>query len=66
MYFQPGLFRLPIPKIEDTCNRYLAALKPVAPSDSAFSEAQKAVDSFRREGSVGQGCVAMLCPGVDI
>lgn len=55
MHFQPGLLRLPIPKIEDTCARYLAALEPVAPSPEAFSKTQELVRDFQRSGGMGHG-----------
>ena len=55
MYFQPGLFRLPIPKLEDSCARYLAALKPVAPSEEAFAKTKDLVEDFKRAGGIGQG-----------
>ena len=55
MYFQPGLFRLPIPKLEDTCARYLAALQPVAPNEEAFANTKRLVEDFKREGGVGRG-----------
>lgn len=53
MHFQPGLMRLPIPKLNDTCARYTAALQPVAPSPQAFTKAQEAVQDFQREGGIG-------------
>lgn len=55
MHFQPGLLRLPIPKIEDTCARYLAALEPVAPSADAFTKTQELVQDFQRNGGMGHG-----------
>lgn len=55
MHFQPGLFRLPIPKLEDTCARYLAALKPVVPNEEAFTKTQELVEDFKRAGGIGQG-----------
>lgn len=56
MHFQPGLFRLPIPKLEATCERYLAALKPVVSTDDAFAKTLKLVEDFKRkDGGIGQG-----------
>ena len=57
MHFQPGMLRLPIPKVEDTCARYLAALQPVAPSDEAFVKTQELVQDFQRKGGIGHGKV---------
>ena len=61
MHFQPGLLRLPIPKLDDTCARYLAALQPVAPSPEAFTRTQELVQDFQRSGGLGQGMKAMVC-----
>ena len=61
MHFQPGLFRLPIPKLENTCDRYLAALKPVTPNEEAFAKTQELVEGFRRAGGVGQGMIKYPC-----
>jgi len=45
-HFQASLPRLPVPKLEDTCRRYLAALTPVlAPEELLKSE--KIVHAFR-------------------
>ena len=55
MHFQPGLLRLPIPKLEDTCARYLAALQPVAPSKEAFANTQSLVQDFQGTGGIGHG-----------
>lgn len=46
---------MPIPKIEDTCARYLAALKPVAPSEQEFVTTQGLVEDFKHKGGIGQG-----------
>lgn len=53
MHFQAGLFRLAIPKLEDTCERYLSALKPVVQSESAYAVTQKFVEQFRQ--GIGKG-----------
>ena len=55
MHFQPGLMRLAIPKLKDTCARYLAAVEPVAPSKEAFTNTQKLVEEFQRAGGIGEG-----------
>ncbi len=36
MYFQDAMFRLPVPHLDKTLERYLAALEPVATSEEAF------------------------------
>ena len=49
-HFQKSLFRLPVPKLEDTCKRYLGAVQPlVSPHD--FEKTKAIVDKFQ----VGQG-----------
>ena len=48
-HFQPGLPRLPIPKLEQTLDRYLAALRPVC-SDEEYQQSQGAVEEFKKDG----------------
>ncbi|XP_070558107.1 carnitine O-palmitoyltransferase 2, mitochondrial-like [Ptychodera flava] len=45
MHFQPSLPRLPIPKLEDTCDRYLKSQRPVL-DDENFSKTSKLVSDF--------------------
>ncbi|DAZ93653.1 TPA: hypothetical protein N0F65_012861 [Lagenidium giganteum] len=45
-HFQKSLMRLPIPKLEDTLSRYLAAVEPVV-SPAEFADTQRAVEAFR-------------------
>lgn len=45
MHFQPSLPRLPIPKLENTCERYLASLKPLLDNDS-FAKSAGIVKNF--------------------
>ena len=45
-HFQKSLMRLPIPKLEDTCSRYLAAVQPVVSADS-YAATQEAVLDFQ-------------------
>lgn len=47
LHFQPSLPRLPIPKLEKTCERYLAALKPLL-DDNSFARNSILVDQFRQ------------------
>ncbi|PIK40111.1 putative carnitine O-palmitoyltransferase 2, mitochondrial [Apostichopus japonicus] len=50
MHFQAGLPRLPVPKLEDTCKRYLASQKPIL-SDDAYAQTAKLVKDFEaKEG----------------
>jgi len=44
-HLQRGLPRLPIPKLEDTCKRYSAAVKPLL-SDTAFAATAGQIDQF--------------------
>jgi carnitine O-palmitoyltransferase 2 len=53
LHFQPSLPRLPIPKLEDTCSRYLDALTPVT-SDEQLSRTRSIVAEFRRAGGEGE------------
>lgn len=47
-HFQYSLPRLPIPKLEATCERYLAAVKPILNNDEkAFEQTRQLVDDFR-------------------
>lgn len=48
-HFQPGLPRLPIPKLDQTLQRYLASLKPVC-SEEEFRYSQTCVAEFEKEG----------------
>ena len=48
-HFQPGLPRLPIPMLEQTLDRYLAALRPVC-SDEEYQQSQGAVEEFKKDG----------------
>ncbi|XP_051164327.1 carnitine O-palmitoyltransferase 2, mitochondrial-like isoform X2 [Leptopilina boulardi] len=54
MHFQASLPRLPIPKLEDTCQRYLKAQKSLL-TDEQFTKTQSYVDEFlRNEGLLFQ------------
>lgn len=46
MHFQPSLPRLPIPKLEQTCERYLAAQKPLL-IEEAYQKTKANVDHFK-------------------
>ncbi|CAF1211889.1 unnamed protein product [Adineta ricciae] len=47
-HFQYSLPRLPIPKLELTCERYLSAVKPILNDDNkAFEQTRQYVDDFR-------------------
>lgn len=55
MHFQPSLPRLPIPKLENTCDRYLAAQKPLLTQEK-FDRTFKYVTEFKNsEGKILQG-----------
>ncbi|EQC30009.1 hypothetical protein SDRG_12289 [Saprolegnia diclina VS20] len=45
-HFQKSLMRLPVPKLEDTLNRYLLAVQPVVSPDE-FKATQREVEAFR-------------------
>lgn len=46
LHFQNGLPRLPIPKLETTCERYLAAQKPLLPVAEAYAKTEANVTRF--------------------
>lgn len=47
LHFQPSLPRLPIPKLENTCDRYLASLKPLLDAES-FDKSSAIVKDFQQ------------------
>ncbi|XP_038068074.1 carnitine O-palmitoyltransferase 2, mitochondrial-like [Patiria miniata] len=47
MHFQKSLPRLPIPKLRDTCRRYLASQKPLLTGDQ-YARTGAIVDSFQK------------------
>ncbi|XP_014214245.1 carnitine O-palmitoyltransferase 2, mitochondrial isoform X2 [Copidosoma floridanum] len=51
MHFQPSLPRLPIPKLDDTCRRYLNALKPLL-KDDEMQRTQAIVEKFQKTDGV--------------
>eukprot|EP00735_Rhodelphis_limneticus_P008741 TRINITY_DN2230_c0_g1::TRINITY_DN2230_c0_g1_i1::g.6687::m.6687 TRINITY_DN2230_c0_g1::TRINITY_DN2230_c0_g1_i1::g.6687 ORF type:complete len:666 (-),score=253.86,sp/Q5U3U3/CPT2_DANRE/41.77/0.0,Carn_acyltransf/PF00755.15/1.6e-155 TRINITY_DN2230_c0_g1_i1:260-2257(-) len=46
MHFQDSLLRLPIPKLEDTCAKYLRAVQPIT-SEDEFTKTKKIVQEFQ-------------------
>ncbi|CUG92941.1 carnitine O-palmitoyltransferase II, putative [Bodo saltans] len=46
-HLQYSLFRLPIPKLEDTCKRYLDSVKPIV-SPASFDRTSKIVADFQQ------------------
>lgn len=57
MYFQKSLPRLPIPVLEKTCERYLAALRPLL-NDETYNQTEKVVNTFK--SSSGQHLQKLL------
>lgn len=51
LHFQRSLPRLPIPKLEDTCRRYLAAVRPLIDDDGKYESLVKLVTHFRTTGN---------------
>lgn len=47
LHFQRSLPRLPVPNLEKTCERYLAALSPLTKDVNEFKRAQEVVNKFR-------------------
>lgn len=50
LHFQRSLPRLPIPKLELTCNRFLAAVHPLVDDPAKYEELKKIVERFRTTG----------------
>ncbi len=44
-HFQPGLMRLPIPKLEKSCERYLTGIRPFL-SEAQHAQATKVTKDF--------------------
>lgn len=59
-HFQHGLPRLPIPKLEETLQRYLASVEPVC-SEEQFAQTKAAVTEFQTEGQGTTVTTAMRC-----
>lgn len=51
-HFQDSLPRLPIPKLEDTCNRYLDAQKPLLTPEQ-YEETKRLVEKFQKHEGPG-------------
>lgn len=58
-HFQKSLRRLPIPKLEDTCARYVAAVEAVG-SAGMIAEAKKSVDELQRGDGPGIPFISSL------
>lgn len=52
MHFQPSLPRLPIPRLEDTCQRYLNAQFPLLDA-THFEDTKRLVANFQSEAGKG-------------
>ena len=48
MHFQPSLPRFPIPKLEDSCRHYLAALRPIL-SVEEYGATENIVNEFSKK-----------------
>lgn len=57
LHFQKSLPRLPIPRLEKTCQRYLSALEPLVSADQ-LEQTRKIVNAFR--DSEGPGLDKLL------
>ena len=49
-YFQPSLFRLPIPKLEESCSRYLATQKQLLSQEQYLCTEEKVKAFLSNEG----------------
>lgn len=59
LHFQRSLPRLPIPKLEQTCERYLAAAQPLITDKTSYEHLVKLVEQFRTTG-IGQQLQKLL------
>lgn len=48
-YFQASLPRLPIPELPQTCNRYLAAVKPICDDVASYERTVRICEEFQKE-----------------
>lgn len=53
LHYQASLPRLPIPKLNDSCERYLKAIRPTL-SDEEYQRTEKFVADFQRPGGSGE------------
>ena len=53
MHYQASLPRLPVPKLADSCSRYLNAVRPMVDGPQ-FQETEKIVAEFQRQGGNGE------------
>lgn len=51
LYFQRSLPRLKIPQLNQSCDRFLAAVKPITTDPTEFDNLTKLVETFRTTGS---------------
>lgn len=61
MHFQPSLPRLPIPSLEETCQRYLNAQLPLL-DPTHFEDTQKLVANFQLEEGKGNSHIIYFLP----
>ncbi|VDO39230.1 unnamed protein product [Haemonchus placei] len=52
-HFQKSLRRLPIPKLQDSCNRFLASAKVVL-NDAVYTRTEEVVRSFEKAEGPGR------------
>ena len=53
MHYQASLPRLPVPKLADSCSRYLKAVRPLV-DDLQFQKTEKNVAEFQQQGGNGE------------
>jgi carnitine O-palmitoyltransferase 2 len=58
-HFQQSLPRLPVPKLDATCERYLAGVKPII-SEADYANTKKIVESFMNNEGKGLRVVSIL------
>lgn len=51
LHFQRSLPRLKIPDLKQTCDRFLAAVKPLSTHPTAYEQFEKVVEQFRTTGT---------------
>jgi len=53
LHYQASLPRLPVPKLADSCSRYLRAVRPLV-DDAQFQKTEKVVAGFQQQGGNGE------------
>lgn len=53
LHYQASLPRLPVPKLTESCSRYLKAVRPIV-NDEQYQQTEKFVAEFQQQGGIGE------------